>query len=84
VKIYSPQIEGNKDCEVLICVDFYQFRSTAEVRVYAWLVPNKNCKLEVCNVFPVNDSGTFSEHFLSFNKSPICIYQAFSGLSVDV
>ena len=23
VKIYSPQIEGNKDCEVLICVDFY-------------------------------------------------------------
>jgi len=22
VKIYSPQIEGNKDCEVLICVDF--------------------------------------------------------------
>ena len=26
VKIYSPQIEGNKDCEVLVCVDFYQYR----------------------------------------------------------
>ena len=21
-KIYSPHIEGNKDCEILICVDF--------------------------------------------------------------
>ena len=27
VKIYSAQIEGNKDCEVLICVDFYHYVS---------------------------------------------------------
>ncbi len=25
VKLDSPQIEGNKDCEVLRCMDSYQF-----------------------------------------------------------
>ena len=27
VKLYSPQIEGNKDCKFLRCVNFYQVGS---------------------------------------------------------
>ena len=50
--------------------------SIPEVRGYARLGPKQNYTLEVCNIFSVNDCGTFSEHFLLCNKSPTCIYQA--------
>ena len=60
-----------------------RFHSTAQVGVYAWLVPNQNCTLKF-ETFCRQWLWHFSDHFLSCNKCPTCIYQASLALSEDV
>ena len=48
VKLYSPQTEGNKDCEVHRCVDFLHSGPLSQIIELAVDKIGHMCRLKIC------------------------------------